>query len=193
MNDGACDPQGRFWAGSMAYDESKVAGSLYRMDLDGSVHRVLTGVGVSNGLGWSPDARTMYHADSGTYRITAYPFDPGDGSLGAGRTFVATEPAEGACDGLAVDDEGGVWTALWDGGVVRRYAPDGRLVTELLLPVSRPTACCFVGPTRDLLVITSAAAGLPPQRQRAEPDAGRLFGCRVAVTGPPAVAYAGSL
>src|SRR6185503_8686605 len=114
MNDGSCDPAGRFWAGSMGYGEEPGAGSLYRLDLDGSVQRILGGLTISNGLGWSPDATTMYVADSGTATVTRYPYDAGTGTLGAGEPFLRAEPdRDGTPDGLAVDVDGHLWVAFW--------------------------------------------------------------------------------
>lgn len=185
MNDGACDPQGRFWAGSMAYDETPGAGSLYRLDpASGAVVTVLRGLTIANGIGWSPDGATMYHADTGPATITAYDFDPRTGDLE--RPRVVVRPAgDGAPDGLTVDDEGLVWVALFGGGTVVRCDPaTGREVARIALPVSQPTSCALVG-TR--LVITTAARDVADR----EPDAGRLFTAEVGVGGPPARRYAG--
>ncbi len=116
MNDGACDPQGRFWAGTMAYDESPGAGVLYRLELDGSCTTVLTGLTISNGIGWSPDGATMYLADSGTGCIQAFGFDGPTGDLSRRRTLVRIEQPGAVPDGLTVDQEGAIWV-----GVVGRW------------------------------------------------------------------------
>jgi sugar lactone lactonase YvrE len=186
MNDGACDPAGRFWAGSMAYDEAPGAGTLYRLDGDGSVRAMVERATISNGLGWSPDGRTMYYSDSGPATVDAFAFDPVSGSLGERRPVVRYGPGEGACDGLTVDDEGCLWIALWGGWRVERRSPDGVLLAVVDVPVAQPTSCCFVD---RLLVITTAWKGLPDGERRRQPDAGRLFCCDVGVTGPPAVAF----
>jgi len=188
MNDGACDPQGRFWAGSMAYDETPGAGTLYRMDRDGTVSAVVTGVTISNGLGWSPDGATMYYADTGAATLDAFDFDPERGDLDRRRTLVRFE-GDGVGDGLCVDDEGCVWVAMWGGAQVRRYGPDGRLLTIVPMPVSQPTACCFAGPDRTTLVVTSARDGLAPEALAAQPDAGRVFVVDAGVGGPPATPF----
>jgi sugar lactone lactonase YvrE len=182
MNDAACDPQGRFWAGSMAFDETPGAGSLYRLDPGGGVTAVLRGLTIANGLGWSPDGATMYHADSGPGTITAYDFDPGSGEIERPRVIV--RPEHGVPDGLAVDDDGLLWVALFGGAAVVRYDVDGRAVARIPLPVSQPTSCALVG-TR--LIITTAARDVAG----AEPEAGRLFAADVGVSGPPAVPYPG--
>src|ERR1700730_646443 len=143
MNDGACDPQGRFWAGTMAYDEAPGAGSLYRLELDGRCTLVLTGLTISNGIGWSPDGATMYLADSGTGDIDASDFDPATGDLSRRRTVAHVTAANAVPDGLTVDDRGDIWAALWNGGALARYPPDGSLAATVPLPVDRPTSCAF--------------------------------------------------
>ena len=160
MNDGACDPQGRFWAGTMAYDESPGAGALYRLELDGSCTTVLTGLTISNGIGWSPDASTMYLSDSGTGCVDAFRFDGSTGAISDRRTVVRIDQPGMAPDGLTVDEEGGIWVALWNGGAVNRYAADGSLLATVQLPVERPTSCAFGGPGRDTLFVTSARTDL---------------------------------
>ena len=123
MNDGACDPQGRFWCGSMAYAVREGAGSLYRVEADGSFATALTGVTISNGLDWSDDGATVFYVDTPTGRIDTFAFDPATGDLSERRPFVEIDPGSGHPDGLTIDAEGGVWVALWEGGAVRRYAP----------------------------------------------------------------------
>ena len=125
MNDGACDPQGRFWAGTVAYDESPGAGTLYRLELDGTCTTVLTGLTISNGIGWSPSGATMYLADSGTRQIDAFDFAAGSGDLSRRRTIVRIDEPGVAPDGLTVDDQGDIWVALWGGRALGRYGPDG--------------------------------------------------------------------
>jgi sugar lactone lactonase YvrE len=193
MNDGACDPQGRFWAGTMAYDESPGAGVLHRLELDGTCTTVLTGLTISNGIGWSPDGNTMYLSDSGTATIDAFDFDPANGDLSRRRTIVrSTEPGV-AGDGLTVDDGGDLWVAMWGGGAVRRYGPDGSLRMTVPVPVDRPTSCAFGGPDRATLFVTTARDGLGAAELARQPDAGRLF-CvdGLGVSGPPCAIYRGS-
>ena len=116
MNDGACDPQGRFWAGTMAYDESPGAGALFRLELDGSCTTVLTGLTISNGIGSSPDASTMYLNDSGTGCVEAFRFDGPSGAISDRRTLVHVDQPGVVPDGLTINEEGGIWVALWNGG-----------------------------------------------------------------------------
>jgi sugar lactone lactonase YvrE len=191
MNDAGVDPAGRFWAGSMAYDESSGAGSLYRVDLDGTVTSALGKLTIPNGMGWSPDGRTMYHTDSAARTISTYPFDPVSGTMGPGRPLVALDSTGATPDGLTIDAEGCLWSAIWDGGRVQRYDPGGRLLEEVLVPVARPTSCCFVGPDLDLLLITTARQGLSGAQLARQADAGRLFGCRPGAQGQAGRRYLG--
>lgn len=186
MNDGKCDAAGRFWAGTMALDERPGAGSLYRLDPDGRVHTMLRDVGISNGLGWSADGRLMYYVDTLTQRIDRFDVDPASGSITNRRAFVRIPAGHGAPDGLTVDADECVWVALWGGGVVHRYRPDGRLDTVIRVPATHPTSCAFGGADLRDLYITTARISLS-ERQRAEqPAAGGLFRCRpgAAGTGP---------
>jgi sugar lactone lactonase YvrE len=162
LNDGACDPAGRFWVGSMALAETPGAAALYRF-ADRSLESMVDGVTLSNGLGWSPDGTRMYYVDSPTYRIDVFDYDVAAGTAANRRPFVELERAEGIPDGVAVDDEGGVWLALWGGSCVRRYSSAGGLEEVVDVPAAHVTACCFGGDDGRSLFITSA-----------EPD-GRLF------------------
>ncbi len=194
MNDGACDPQGRFWAGTMAYDESPGAGSLYRLELDGSCTTVLTGLTIANGIGWSPDGLTMYLNDSGTGRVEAFRFDARSGEIDERRTLVQGDRPGVVPDGLTVDAEGGIWVAWWGGGAVKRYAPDGSLRATVPVPVERPTSCAFGGADLATLFITSASAGLDDDARALQPDAGRVFSVSgLGVRGSPCQPYRGQI
>jgi sugar lactone lactonase YvrE len=186
MNEGGCDPDGRFWCGSMAYDQRQGAASLYRLDRDGSVHRVLDGVTVSNGLEWSPDGSLVYYDDTATHRIDVFDYDA-DAGLTGRRPFVRF-PHDGNPDGLTVDSEGGVWVALFGGGAVHRYRPDGVLDAVVELPTAQVTACTFGGRDLDQLFITTSREGMGPDD---EPLAGSLFRTDVGVAGLPVRQFAG--
>jgi sugar lactone lactonase YvrE len=189
MNDGNCDPQGRFWAGSMALDERPGAGSLYRLDPDGSVVRMLSDVTISNGIGWSPDASTMYYIDTPTRRVDAFSFDSDEGTIRDRRPIVALPPGPGSPDGMTVDADGCLWVALYGGSAVHRYTPDGRLDAVVPVPATATTCCAFGGPQLDVLYITTAAKGTPPGA--AEPHAGGLFAVDPGIRGLPTTPYAG--
>ena len=192
MNDGACDAEGRFWAGTMAYDVTPGAGVLYRLELDGSCTTILTGLTISNGIGWSPDGKTMYLNDSGTGLVEAFDFDPASGDIGGRRTLVSIPGPNIGPDGLTVDEEGGIWVAVWGGGEIRRYDPEGALVETVHLPVERPTSCAFGGPDRSSLFITTARNGLDEDQLARQPDAGRLFRVDgLGVSGMPCLPYRG--
>ena len=191
MNDGGCDPAGRFWAGTMALDERPGAGSLYRLEPGGRVEAMLSEVTVSNGLDWSADGRRLYYVDSPTRRIDVFDFDVESGSLGGRRPFVSVPAAAGIPDGLTLDDEGFVWLALWGGGAVHRYSPEGSLDRVVSLPVSHPTSCAFGGDGLRDLYITSAWIALPPDERERQALAGGLFRCRPGVAGRPAHLFAG--
>jgi sugar lactone lactonase YvrE len=157
-NDAAVAPDGSLWAGTMRYDEAPGGGTLSRFTGSGTVETVLDSVAVSNGTGWSPDGRLMYYIDSPTRRIDV--FDFAGGGVSGRRPLVEIEEGAGFPDGLTVDAEGCVWVALWDGGAVRRYTPEGALDRVIPLPVRRPTACAFGGADLTDLYITTACTGL---------------------------------
>jgi sugar lactone lactonase YvrE len=183
MNDAKCDPQGRLWAGTMAFDFGAGAASLYRVDTDHTVTRVLPDLTIANGLGWSPAGDVMYFIDSANYGVDAYPFDPATGALGAGQRIISIPQDEGMPDGLTVDAEGGIWVALFFGGEVRRFRPDGSDWGRVKLPVNQVTSLCFGGPTLEDLYITSAAYELDEAALKEQPLAGGTFVCRPGVTG----------
>jgi len=190
MNDGACDSAGRFWAGTMCMQERPERGSLYRLDPDGTTRAMITGVGISNGIDWSPDDTRMYYVDSHTQRIDLFDFDRRSGSIANRRPFVEIDPADGSPDGLTVDAEGGIWLALWGGSALRRYLPDGTLDCVVPLPVTHPTTCAFGGADLADLFITSATIRLTEAERRRQPLAGTILRHRPGVIGRAAHAFA---
>ena len=146
MNDAACDPQGRFWAGTLADDHHAGGGALYRLDRDGRTELMLDGLTISNGLGWSPDGGTMYLVDSGPRVVHAFAFDGERGTISAGRVLVTVPEEVGAPDGMTVDAAGDLWVAIYGGGRVNRYSPDGQLRQALTVPAKQSTSCAFAGP-----------------------------------------------
>jgi sugar lactone lactonase YvrE len=174
-NDGACDAAGRLWIGTMALDAMRGAGALYRYD--GELRRMLGGVTLSNGIGWTPDDTRMYYIDSPLQRVDVLDFELASGSLDDRRPFVSIDERDGIPDGLAVDDEGGVWVALYGGSCIRRYNEKGRLDAVLQVPAENVTSCCFGGDDGRSLFVTTAA-----------PD-GNVYVTRPGVSGPPAHAF----
>jgi sugar lactone lactonase YvrE len=183
MNDGTCDPQGRFYCGSMAYDEAPGRGALHRLDPDGTTTEVLGGVTISNGIAWEIGGEEVLYVDTPTGRIDRFDFDAGAGTLHGRRPFVNVDPKAGLPDGIAIDAEGGVWVALWGGGAVHRYDGDGVLSARVALPVPNVTACALVG--GDLFVTTSAVG------EPTDGAAGALFRCPVGVGPGPVPTFAG--
>ncbi len=179
MNEGGCDPDGRFYCGSMAYDKRPGAGALYRLDPGGGVTVALQGVTESNGLDWSPDGRRCYYIDTPTQQVAVFKYDREQGLTEP--RMLAEIPAEsGHPDGLTVDTAGGVWVALNGGGAVRRYTPAGVLDEVVELPVKKVTACTFGGRHLDQLFITTSREGLA---SGVDPMAGSLFRAGVSVAG----------
>jgi sugar lactone lactonase YvrE len=186
FNDGKCDRAGRFWAGTMDRKLGSPIGRLYRVGTDFKVEPMDRGFTISNGIGWSPDNRTMYFTDTPSRRIYRYDFDAASGTIANRRVFVEVDPGHGGPDGMTVDSQGCVWSAQFDRWCVNRYDPDGKLERSVRLPVQRPTTCMFGGPNLDTLYVTSAAMGLAGQE-----NAGGLFALDPGVRGLPEPRFAG--
>lgn len=191
LNDGRCDPVGRFWVGSMQDFGGPPVGSLYRLDGNHTCHRILPGITMPNGLAWSPDGRVMYLADSAMGYIRAFPFDLDQGQVGTGTLFVDTTQHPGKPDGAAVDVLGGLWSAEYGGWRVVRYTPTGTIDRVIELPVAQVAACAFGGPGRDTLYITTARQRLSPTVLSSQPLAGAVFAVRPGVQGCPEPEFIG--
>ncbi|WP_019547345.1 SMP-30/gluconolactonase/LRE family protein [Streptomyces sulphureus] len=189
FNDGGCDPDGRFYCGSMAYDAAPGAASLYRLTpgAENAPRAVLDGVTVSNGLGFDPGGTHAYYNDTATGRTDVFDYDS-EAGLHTRRPFVTFAEQSGMPDGLCVDAEGGVWVALWGGSAVHRYGPDGFLDMVVEVAASQVSACTFGGRELDTLYVTTSRTGL---RTGAEPAAGAVFAVRPGITGLPTLPYAG--
>lgn len=194
FNDGAVDPQGRFWAGTM-YDGPETNtpddGRLFCLAPDRSLKTMEKGLTISNGMGWSLDNKTMYFTDTMRKVIYAYDFDPSTGAIANRRDFIRTPDEPGYPDGMTMDSEGFIWSARWGGWGVTRYDPAGNAVRSIRLPVSNVTSCMFGGPDLDELYITSAWSGLTEEQRRDQPLAGDLFRVRPGVKGLRQNSYAG--
>jgi sugar lactone lactonase YvrE len=184
FNDGKADSAGRIWAGTQCEPGVTGAGALYRLDPDGEVQRVVDGVTISNGLGWSPERDRMYYADTATGGVDVFTYDADTGVLTDRRRLATVD--RGGPDGLTVDANGGLWVALFRGSAVARYTPGGALDRLVELPVALVTSCAFGDPDLGTLYVTTASHRLDAP----DPDAGRLFAFRPGVTGLPADAYA---
>jgi sugar lactone lactonase YvrE len=184
FNDGKCDAAGRFWAGTMAFQDVPRVGSLYRLDPDLRVTRMLSQVTISNGLDWTDDNRQMYYIDSPTQGVDVFDFDLERGLLGTRRRLISIPSEEGLPDGMTLDAEGGLWVALHGSGMVRRYLPNGQLDRTIRVPSARLVTCCvFGGPDLGDLYITSMSHGLSAEALAQQPLAGALFRCRPGVKG----------
>ncbi len=185
FNDGKVDRRGRFWAGTLHDDETEPLGSLYRFNPDISCRTMQGGVICANGTGWSPDDRTMYFTDSVIRTIWAYRFDADNGAISNRRVFAEVAEGTGYPDGLTVDADGHVWSAVWDGWRVVRYDPAGRIDREIAMPVQRPTSCMFGGADLKTLFVTSASIDLDAEALAIGGSAGGLFAVEVATPGLP--------
>lgn len=194
FNDGRCDAQGRFWAGSMDFDAQLPTGALYRFDPDGQCTLQAEGYAVCNGPAWSLDGRTMYFNDTAAGRTLAYACDP-SGGLGACRLWRQWDAAtDGLPDGMTLDALGRLWIAHWGGGCVTCHdAESGAELQRIDVPATQVTSCAFGGPGLRTLYITTAAVGLDDRARAAQPLAGSLFAVDLDVPGLPAHRYAGEL
>jgi sugar lactone lactonase YvrE len=183
MNDGKCDPQGRFWAGTMAFDMHPAGGALYRLDPDSSVATILPAVTISNGIDWSLDGRTMFYVDTPTLRVDCFDFDPASGAISNRRPIVEIGQPGAYPDGLTLDAEGNLWLALWGGWGVRCYSPQGDCIATVDVPASQTSSCAFGGANLDELYITTARTGLSGDDLAKQPHAGSLFRVRPGVKG----------
>lgn len=191
LNDGCCDRAGRFWVGSKARDWASPIGALFRIDADRSVRRMDAGFQLSNGMGWSPDDRTMYFIDSAPREIYAYDFDAASGGIANRRVLVRVAEEHGLPDGMTVDAEGFLWVAQWSGGRVVRYDPGGKVERVVEMPVRRPTSCTFGGPDLATLYVTSGTMRMTADELAREPRAGHLFALETDVRGLPEPRFAG--
>jgi sugar lactone lactonase YvrE len=192
MNDGACDPAGRFWAGTMHLGEVPRAGALYRLNSDHTVTRMIDDVTISNGIVWCADGSTMYFIDSPLREVARFPFDVESGLLGARERAVDVgELAPAIPDGMAIDEDDRLWVAMWNGGCVRCYTSGGRLVEEISVPASKVTSCTFGGSDLNELYITSARRELSADALQDEPLAGGVFRCRPGARGREPQTWAG--
>jgi sugar lactone lactonase YvrE len=182
VNDGYTDAEGRIWIGSVARDAEPGAAALYRVEPGGRTTLMVRDITCSNGVGWSLDGRTMLYVDSTTRRIDAFAFEPDTGTLGPRRTFATLPPGPELPDGLTVDEGGGVWVAIWDGGMAIRFRPDGSIERRVRIGTPRATSCALGGPGLRTLFVTSASVGLP-EADAASTHAGALWSLTVSVPG----------
>ncbi|MDG2180332.1 MAG: SMP-30/gluconolactonase/LRE family protein [Mariniblastus sp.] len=195
FNDGKCDPQGRFWAGTMRTEDhmEQFTGSLYSLELDGEViKRLGSKIGVSNGIVWSSDSHHMYFIDSPTRHIYRFDYDPMTGEIRNRQIIFEAPEGFGFPDGMAIDSEDHLWVAFWGGGCVAKIDPsNGKITERVIVPVTAPTACAFGGPNLNQLLITTASLGLDQDSRDNQPMAGDLFIAEVSATGVIPAQYRG--
>lgn len=188
FNDGKCDKAGRFWAGTMHVDGKDKQGALYCLDTDYEVRTMIKDVGISNGLAWSLDHRTMYYIDTPTRQVSAFDYDEETGTIANRRAVIHFDDDRGSPDGMCIDEEGMLWIAEWGGYQVGRWNPDtGELLEVIPIPAAQVTSCAFGGENLDHLYITTAAIG---QEDKADqPFAGGLFMIKTKVKGVKTYAF----
>lgn len=183
LNDGGCDPAGRFHCGSMAYDATPGAGVLLRFDADLAAVPVLEKVTISNGVQWSPDGTTALYTDTPTGRIDAYDVDSSTGAFTGRRPFARVPEGRGLPDGSCLDTEGGLWTALWGGSGVARFDADGALTDLVDVPTPQVTSCAFGGADGSTLFLTTSRQDL--RGSELDHRAGAVFALPTGVAGAP--------
>jgi sugar lactone lactonase YvrE len=181
-NESKCDPAGRLLVGTMAYDYGPL-GSLYSIEADGSLRRLLGELEIANGMAWSADGGTFYYIDSPTRRVDAFDYDLASGSIARQRPWLEFDDPVAKPDGMAIDAEGGLWIAFWDAAEVRRYGPDRSLDVVVRVPAMQVTSAVFGGADLRDLYITSATTGLSAEALAEQPLAGGLFRARIPVAG----------
>jgi D-xylonolactonase len=182
FNDVIADPAGRVFAGTVGTPERP--GKQYRLDTDGSLHEVIDAVHIPNGMGFTPDRRRMYFTDTTTHTIWLFDYDQSSGALSNRQPFVRTpdDPAEGIPDGMAVDAEGYVWSARWDGGCLVRYTPDGAEDRRIAFPARKVSSVTFGGDDGIDMYVTTAGGDLKATDGE---HAGALFRLRLGIRGGP--------
>jgi sugar lactone lactonase YvrE len=192
FNDGKCDPMGRFWVGTMSMSGKEGQGSLYCLETDGILTKKLDGLGISNGLAWSPDHSFMYFIDTPTRNVVRFEYDLETGSIRNPEIAVTIPEGEGFPDGMTIDSEGHLWIAHWGGGKVSRWNPaTGNLVTEVEIPALNVTSCAFGGEDLLDLYVTTARDGMSEEELKKYPNAGGVFKVRTATKGLPSFQYMG--
>jgi len=190
FNDGRCDRQGRFLVGTMNEPRDASTGALYRLGAGGRLDVLVPDVMISNGLAFSPDGRTMYHADTADRSVQRYDYDTATGALSQRRDFARWTGPTDRPDGAAVDSAGNYWVAFYRGGKVMQLAPDGRTIAEHPVPAMCPTMCAFGGADLRTLYITSARQQRDADELARLPLSGGIFALQVDVPGLPEPRFA---
>jgi sugar lactone lactonase YvrE len=187
-NDAKCDANGRIWVGTMAFDFKQGAASLYSFDSE-NLKEILSDLTIANGLGWSPDQKTMYFIDSLTSRVDSFDFDLASGAISNRQPFVTFSDPGVIPDGMTTDEDGGIWVALFGGSAVRRFDSAGKLTHTVSVPATQVTSCCFGGPDMSELFITTAQYAMDAEALSKDPLAGSLFRVKTSFKGSASNRY----
>jgi sugar lactone lactonase YvrE len=187
-NDAKCDANGRIWVGTMAFDFKQGAASLYSFDSE-NLKEILSDLTIANGLGWSPDQKTMYFIDSLTSRVDSFDFDLASGAISNRQPFVTFSDPGVIPDGMTTDEDGGIWVALFGGSAVRRFDSAGKLTHTVSVPATQVTSCCFGGPDMSELYITTAQYAMDAEALNKDPLAGSLFRVKTSFKGSASNRY----
>jgi sugar lactone lactonase YvrE len=190
-NDAKCDANGRIWVGTMAFDFKQGAASLYSFDSE-NLKEILSDLTIANGLGWSPDQKTMYFIDSLTSRVDSFDFDLASGAISNRQPFVTFSDPGVIPDGMTTDEDGGIWVALFGGSAVRRFDSAGKLTHTVSVPATQVTSCCFGGPDMSELYITTAQYAMDAEALSKDPLAGSLFRVQTTFKGSKSNRYGAS-
>lgn len=184
LNDGKCDSSGRLWFGTMSMDNKQDAGSLYMLEPGREVRRILSGIGISNGLAWDDRLGKMYYIDTPTLGVDVMDYEALNGTVSGRRILFRLPQGSGAPDGMTIDGEGMLWVAHWGGGCVSRWNPHtGEQLGRIEVPAPNVTSCTFGGEGLDELYITTARTGMTPEELKRWPLAGGLFKVLTGVKG----------
>lgn len=184
FNDGKCDPQGRFWVGSMHLEQEKGEASLFMIDKQGSLEQKINSVTISNGIVWTADKSTMYYIDTPTSEIKAYDYNNTNGEISNEKVVVRIPETLGFPDGMTIDSGGMLWVGMWNGGAVICFDPrTGEAIRSIDVPAHNVTSCAFGGKNLDMLYITTASLDMTEAEKRAYPLAGSVFKVVPGVTG----------
>ncbi len=190
MNDGAVDPAGRFFAGTMEYDGANSSGNLYRLNHDHSYEHLESNINIPNGMGWSPDKKIYYMIDTPKHVMYAYEYDIETGNISNRRDFIKWSSTEFP-DGMTIDANGGFWVAMWEGYKISHFDSLGKWMMDIPVPVKHTTSCCFGGTDLKTLLITTSQLNLSNQEKKKNPLAGRCFAFETDTEGQIETRYKG--
>ena len=190
MNDGKCDPAGRFWVGSMHLEQITGAASLYKIEGNGDFEKMIPEVTISNGIAWSLDTKKMYYIDTPTGMVKEYDFDEKTGKISFVKNAIEIPESLGYPDGMTIDAEGMLWIALWNGNSVTRWNPNtGKLMNQVKIPAHNVSSCAFGGEDLGTLYVTSARVDMTEEELESMPESGDVFAFRPGVKGVKSFFY----